>query len=110
VTWRVEFSLVARGMFSGIPDRSVRRKLLDAAQGLEGDPEKQGKPLTGEFEGLRRLRFSRYRMIYSVDSRRSRVVVVALGLRKAGSRTDIYALAAHLAKAGVLLAEARPRG
>ncbi|MBZ5537093.1 MAG: hypothetical protein LAO31_14155 [Acidobacteriia bacterium] len=58
------------------------------------DPEKQGKPLVEELAGYRSLRAvgQRYRIIYRVD----RSLVIAVGIRKAGSQRDIYSLAKKL--------------
>ncbi len=90
-------------MFADLHDRSIQRKIIKTAEELRNEPEKQGKPLYGEFEGLRRVRFSRYRIIYRADPQAAKATILALGLRKAGSRTDLYAMAAKLAKVGVLL-------
>lgn len=90
-------------MFGELRDRAIQRKIIETADRLMDEPEKQGKPLYGEFEGLRRVRFSRYRIIYRADPKASQVTVLALGIRRTSSRADIYAMAAKLAKAGILL-------
>ena len=62
------------------------------------EPAKQGKALIGELGGYRSLRAvgQRYRIIYRVDADNALVLIVALGIRKAGSKKDVYALARKL--------------
>ena len=101
--YRVEFTPVGRQMLRDLGDRGAAGRIIHAVEGLAADPGKQGKPLYGEFEGLRRARFSRFRVIYRVDERGGRVVILAVGMRKEGSKNDIYALAMKLARAGILV-------
>lgn len=58
----------------------------------------------GEFQGLRSLRAvgQRYRIIYRVDRGRVVVLVVAMGIRKEGSRKDVYELARKLIRLRLL--------
>ncbi len=81
-----------------IADRRVQSKLQEAIDGLAEEPAKQGKALTGNLGGYRSLRAvgQRYRIIYRVDASKALVLIVALGIRKAGSRKDVYALARKL--------------
>lgn len=93
-------------MLEAIRDRRVRESLRDRIDALRDDPEKQGKPLVGELAGFRSLRAvgQRYRIIYRVESERVVVFVVAVGMRREGSKSDIYALARKLLR--LRLAEA----
>jgi mRNA interferase RelE/StbE len=81
-----------------IADRRVQVKLQEAIDGLAEEPAKQGKALIGELGGYRSLRAvgQRYRIIYRVDDTNALVLIVAMGIRKAGSRKDVYALARKL--------------
>lgn len=81
-----------------IADRRVQVKLQEAIDGLAEEPAKQGKALIGELGGYRSLRAvgQRYRVIYRVDATNALVLIVALGIRKAGSKKDVYALARKL--------------
>lgn len=81
-----------------ITDRRVQVKLQEAIDGLTEEPAKQGKALIGELGGYRSLRAvgQRYQIIYRVDANNALVFIVALGIRKAGSRKDVYALARKL--------------
>ena len=73
-------------------------------ESLSQDPEKIGKPLVGELSGYRSLRASgqRFRIIYDVKKKQVMVIVVAMGIRKAGDKRDIYALAQKLVRLGLL--------
>lgn len=85
-------------MLRGIADRRIRRQIADRIDGLTSDPEKQGKPLRGELSEYRSLRAAgqRYRVLYSVEKDRLIVAVVAIGIRREGSREDVYVLAKKL--------------
>lgn len=91
-------------MLEKIQDRRVREKIRDRIDGLAEEPEKQGKPLTGELAGYRSLRAvgQRYRIIYRIEDGRVLVLVMALGIRKEGSGKDVYALARKLLRLRLL--------
>jgi len=96
--WDIGLTPTAERMLSGITDRRVQGKICERIEGLARDPEKQGKPLVGELNGYRSIRAvgQRYRIIYRVEKDRVLVLVVALGIRKEGSKKDIYSLARKL--------------
>lgn len=98
MTWRIVLTPTARRMLEAVRDRRVRRLLVRRIDSLAHDPEKQGKPLTGELASLRSLRAvgQRYRILYRVEEERVVVLVLELGLRKEGDREDIYELARKL--------------
>jgi mRNA interferase RelE/StbE len=104
VTYRITLARSALDGLGGIRDRRIREKIIERIDGLERDPEKQGKPLTAELAGYRSLRAAgqRYRIIYRVEKRTVTVYVVALGLRKEGDREDIYSLATKLIRLKLL--------
>ena len=91
-------------MLEDIQDRRVREKIRDRIDGLAEEPEKQGKPLTGELTGYRSLRAvgQRYRIIYRIEEGKVLVLVMALGIRKEGSGKDIYVLAQKLLRLRLL--------
>ncbi len=64
----------------------------------------RGKPLDEDLAGYRSIRAvgQRYRIIYRVERSIVTVVVVAAGIRKAGSREDIYRVAEKLIRLGLL--------
>jgi mRNA interferase RelE/StbE len=96
--WTVYFTEEAEAMLLRNEDRRVRRLLKDRAMRLRSNPEMQGKPLGGELAGLRSIRAvgQRYRIIYELFPEDHEVWVVALGIRKAGSRDDVYEVAKRL--------------
>ncbi len=87
-----------------IADRRVQEKILERMTALANDPELQGKALGDDLTGYRSIRAvgQRYRIIYRVDRLIVTVVVVAAGIRKEGSREDIYRVAAKLIRLGLL--------
>jgi mRNA interferase RelE/StbE len=104
VIYKIIISPSALSMLKAIPDARVRGKIRDRIDGLRSEPEKQGKPLTGDLMGYRSLRAAgqRYRIIYQVEKGKVVVFVVALGIRKEGGKADIYLLARKLLRLGLL--------
>jgi len=104
VKWQVGLTPHARVMLETIQDRRVRDKIRDRIDGLAEEPEKQGKPLTGELTGYRSLRAvgQRYRIIYRIEEGKVLVLVMALGIQKEGSGKDIYMLAQKLLRLRLL--------
>ena len=90
-------------MLARLGDRRIQQQLFDASKRLEREPEKQGRPLREGLLGYRSLRAvgQRYRLIYSLDVERSRVIVVAAGLRREGARDDVYELAQRIVRLGL---------
>ena len=103
MTYPVLITPTALKMLQNILDRRIREKIRDRIDGLVEDPEKQGRPLTGELAGFRSLRAvgQRYRVIYRTERAKVIVFVVGVGIRKEGSRADIYALAKKLVRLGL---------
>ena len=103
MTFRIELTPTALELLERIADRRVRQKIAAKIDALAHDPEKQGKPLTGELSGSRSVRTvgQRYRIVYRVDRGRVVVLVIAVGLRREGDRSDIYALAHKLIRLGL---------
>ncbi len=95
---------IARKMLVDIADRRILRIIRERIDGLKYDPEKQGKPLAGDFAGYRSIRAAgqRYRIIYRVERHRVTIEIVAVGIRKEGDRRDIYETARRLLKLGLV--------
>ena len=98
MTYHVAITPIALKALEAIADRRIREQIRDRINGLARDPELQGKPLGGELAGFRSLRAAaqRYRIIYRVERARILVVVLTVGLRKQGDRSDVYRLAQKL--------------
>ena len=105
--WRIVFTTTARRQLAAIKDRRVQRVIARAIDRLASDPERHGKALIGELSGYRSVRAAgqRYRIIYRVEAGTVTVFIVALGIRKEGDSTDVYALAQRLLRRGVLSPE-----
>ena len=102
--WRVEIAKTALEQLEKITDLRVRKNLLERIEQLENDPEGQGKPLRNELSGLLSLRAigQRYRIIYKLENEQVIVIVVAVGIRKEGDRSDIYRIAERLLRSGLM--------
>jgi mRNA interferase RelE/StbE len=98
MVWTVYFTSEAEEMFQSIKDRRIRKLIINRAQRLALSPDLQGKALGADLEGLRSVRAvgRRYRIIYELFAEQREVWIVAIGIRKAGTRDDIYELAKKL--------------
>jgi mRNA interferase RelE/StbE len=100
----IKWTATALKHAEAIPDQRIRQLISQRVDQLVQSPERQGKPLTGELAGFRSVRAvgQRYRIVYRVERREIVVVIVALGRRKTGDKSDIYALARKLLRLGLL--------
>lgn len=75
-------------------DRRIATRLADLMEDLSSDPQLKGSHLRGEFAGLlsRHCLGNRFRIIYRIDASHHTVVIVSLGIRKAGDKNDVYEL------------------
>lgn len=99
MTYHIIIQPEALKLLADIKDRRIQESIRDRIDGLKHDPEKQGKPLLGELFGYRSIRGAvgqRYRILYRVDRAKMTVSIMAIGIRKEGSREDIYFLAQKL--------------
>ncbi|HZU03267.1 MAG TPA: type II toxin-antitoxin system RelE/ParE family toxin [Ktedonobacteraceae bacterium] len=105
--WHVRVTVPALKQLAAIKDTRIKEGISRGINALEYDPDKQGKPMTDDLAGYRSIRAvgQRYRILYRVETEQVIVVVVALGIRKEGSKTDVYALAKKLARLGLLESE-----
>lgn len=100
--YSLRWTAEALKMLKNLSDRRIQAGLVERAEGLVREPEKQGKPLTGELFGFRSVRAigQRYRIIYRREQKK--VFIAAVGIRKEGSRSDVYALARRLLRLRLL--------
>ena len=98
--WKVKLTLPALKQLAAIRDTRIRESISRRINALENNPEEQGKPLAAELAGYRSIRAvgQRYRILYKLEEERIIVLVVALGIRKAGDKKDVYELAKKLAR------------
>jgi mRNA interferase RelE/StbE len=104
MTYRIDFTPLAREMLFGVEDQRARKLLEKRIDRLADSPHLQGKALSDDLIGYRSVRAvgQRYRILYRVEKERVFVVVVALGRRREGDKKDIYQLAKKLLRAGLL--------
>jgi mRNA interferase RelE/StbE len=104
VRWSIEITPTAQAMLASITDRRLQEKIRDRIDGLQNEPDKQGKALTGNLSGRRSLRAAgqRYRIIYQLEKNKVLVLILAIGIRREGSKKDIYQLAKKLVQLGLL--------
>jgi len=81
--------------------KNVQRGVVQKLAKLPQKPD-WGKQLSGDLQKYRSLPISRYRIVYRHDVANDLIFIVAVGLRKEGSREDIYARILRLMKAGKL--------
>jgi len=96
--YTVRISKGALKQLEDITDRRIRQKIFDRIKELANDPDEQGKPLKNELAGLWSIRVvnQRFRVIYEIQQEQVIVIVVAVGIRKEGDKSDIYRKAALL--------------
>ena len=104
MAYKVEITPTALEALKAIADRRTRSAIIRRIDTLAEEPEKQGKPLRGWLAGFQSVRAAgqRYRVVYRVENAEQRVLVYMVGIRKEGSRRDIYALAEHLVQRGLI--------
>jgi len=102
--YRVVIQPTAFKLLKEISDRRIRQKISDRIDKLKESPEMHRKPLLGELDGYYSVRAvgQRYRIIYAIEQAQVTVIIVALGIRKDGSKQDVYALAKKLLRLGLL--------
>jgi mRNA interferase RelE/StbE len=102
--WVVVIADRAENHLKDIKDSQIQKRILQRIERLQYDPDKQGKPLEGNLEGIRSVRAvgQRYRILYRIEEEHVIVVVVTIGIRKDGDKKDAYELAKKLAKLNLL--------
>jgi len=102
--YHIEITPTALEALETIADRRTRGAIVRRIDTLAEEPEKQGKPLRGWLAGFLSVRAAgqRYRIVYRVENGKRRVLVYLVGIRREGSRKDIYALAERLIQRGLV--------
>ena len=85
-------------------ESNARSQIISKIDQLAMEPKLLGKPLVGPLKEFRSVRAAgqRYRIIYQVKDETILVLVVAVGMRKAGDKKDIYELMKKFVKTGIL--------
>ncbi len=102
--YQIEITPTALEALETITDRRTRSAIVRRIDALSEEPQKQGKPLRSWLAGFRSVRAAgqRYRIVYRIEDTKKRVLVYMVGIRKEGSRRDVYALAEHLVQRGLV--------
>ncbi len=95
--WQVVVTDTAKALLLDL-SKSDQQIVFKRLQKLSFEPEIQGKPLAKELSGYRRVRTGRLKIIFRTDPKTATVYVVALGLRKAGDKADVYEKARKVIK------------
>ncbi len=92
--YRLEITPLAIELLAKIKDRREQQGLKKRIEKLQLEPQKQGKALSGKLGGYRSVRAlgQRYRIVYRVDQTKIVVIIVGAGIRKEGSKKDIYSI------------------
>ena len=87
-----------------VRDARIQEIIVRRAEQLVDVPEWQGKLLTKRLAGLRAVRAvgQRYRIIYYVHTTACTVHIIHVGIRREGSRDDVYVQADALMRLGLL--------
>ena len=91
MTWRVTLHPEIGGdlaILGAAEARAILKVIRDRIQ--DGEPDKAGKPLSGQLAGCRRIRTSNTRIVYRVNVQAIEVFIVAIGMRR---NDEVYAAA-----------------
>lgn len=101
--YRIQLTVLAAQMIESF-EATARRQIIRKIEQLKDAPALLGKPLVGPLKEFRSVRAAgqRYRIIYRIEEERVVVIVVAVGIRKAGDKKDIYELMRKLVKTGIV--------
>ncbi len=104
MAYQIEITPTALEALEAIADRRTRNVIIRRIDALAEEPEKLGKALRGLLTGFMSTRAARqrFRVVYRVDAKKEHVVVYMIGIRKEGSRHDVYELAEHLVRRGLI--------
>ena len=86
-----------------LEELGIKDKAASAIRDAMSDPQAAGKQLTGSLYPYRRLKFSRYRIIYRVISDPPEVQFLYCAIRKEGSKKDVYRRLERVLRRGELL-------
>jgi len=95
LTFEVIFTAEVDRDLEAISDVRTRKAIIRKAFDLDTEPDKQGKPLSGDLAAYRVVRAAgqRYRVVYQVATLEGVVTVVVVGIRKEGDKRDVYRVA-----------------
>ena len=88
MTWQVIYHHEVAEDLEGLGRYQARAVLKTIETRIrDGEPEKSGKPLSGELSGCRRIRTGDVRIVYCVHAEVVEVLIVAVGPRR---KDEVY--------------------
>jgi len=84
-------------------DGRTRNVLARKIESLKESPDKKGKSLSGDLSKYRSIHAAgRYRILYELKAAEVIVFIVAVGIRKEGSKIDVYETMKRLIRLKIL--------
>lgn len=80
--YKIKFTPFAKKQLKKLGNNDIKIILKQVRKRLTNNPENAGNYLRGELKGYLKLKFSKYRVVYSVHKDIITVEIVACGLRK----------------------------
>lgn len=104
MAYQIEITPTALDALESINDLRTRAAIIRRIDLLAEEPAKQGNALRAELTGFFSVRAAgqRYRVIFRIDEAHPKVTVYLVGIRKGGSRNDVYNLALRLVRRGLM--------
>jgi mRNA interferase RelE/StbE len=83
MVWTVEYHPAVKRDLIGLGrvEAAAILKVIDERI-IHGEPDKAGKPLSGQLAGCRRTRTGQTRIVYRVNGDRVEVLIIAVGMRR----------------------------
>ena len=94
MSYQLEITPFAIELLAKIKDWREQTGLKQRIEKLKLKPDNQRKARSRKLKGYRSVRAlgQRYQIVYGVDRSKVTVVIVGAGIRKDGSKKDIYAI------------------
>ena len=109
MNYKITLTDEAKAYLISLDDRTktaIGRKI----EHLKESPDKIGKALSGSLVGYRSIHAAgRYRIVYEVKVKTVAVIVIGMGIRKEGSKIDVYETLKKLLRSKILDSKSGPR-
>ena len=101
--YRIKLTELVAQTLQGL-EATARSQIIRKIDQLKEAPELLGKALSGPLKRFRSVRAAgqRYRIVYRIEESQVVVIVVEVGIRKAGDKKDIYELMKKLVRTGIV--------
>ncbi len=82
MSWKVLIHPLVEKDFKSIPQNDQKFILKTCIKKLSTHPDEYGKPLSGPFHTLWKLKIRHYRVIYQINKKEIKILVVKVGYRR----------------------------